>query len=118
MLKIDAGDADGRKKFRTLLDDQNAFAICLVIGESAGALAARADSVTTGRDWRRVVWDNGFNLLDPATHKAYFDQHPDAEGVLLDDLRKPAVWIVATDSAYRIDAAFRKAENPGAAENG
>jgi hypothetical protein len=122
MLKIDAGDIDGRKKYRALIDDQGAYAICLVIGAAAGALAECADSVTTGRPWRRVVWDNGFNLLDPATQTAYFGQHPDASGVVLDggsgngDLRQPAAWLGPNDSAYRIDLAFRKAESRGAAD--
>ena len=117
MIRLDAGNASAPQLWRQAYNDQATYAICLVsaTGDTAREIAEGADAVTGGFPWRRVVWDNGCDVIDAATRKRYFKGHDDAVAVFLDSSapRRPVAWASAGDIAYELDKAFRTAESAG-----
>jgi hypothetical protein len=100
------------QNFDAVVQDRSCMALFVVLGSAD--LATRADSLTTGRAWRRVVLDRGCPSLAPRW-VAILRGHAGAVGIMLDygsganDARMPVGFFNAAADVLQIESAFETA---------
>lgn len=107
-----------KKAYGDVVRDKRYFAFLLITGTGSAreGLAARADSLTVGKEWRLVACDRGCEVMPEAEWNRLIAGHPDAVAVMLDDgahpdgKRRPVDWLSVDALELRIEAAFSKAE--------